>query len=119
AKASPPSARCFSGRVSGTWCNMLSRYDGTQLRKVTRLRSMSCQNWDGDSRTSSLITTAVPPPINGSNICSMEASNDDEITDADRKSLPTSKSLASATILLARLACSTTTAFGLPVEPEV
>ena len=65
------------------------------------------------------ITTAAPPPVNGNSVCSIEASNEAEMNSADRKSLPTSKVVRSARILFARLPCSTTTPFGVPVEPEV
>ena len=74
---------------------------------------------DGVSRTSSLMTTTAPPATSGSNACSIEASNEQEMNSAARKPAFTSKSFAIAEILLARLACVTTTPFGVPVEPEV
>src|SRR5689334_9171915 len=93
--------------------------DGTQLMNVVLLAMTCCQNLDGDWRTSSLMTTAAPPPTNGSSVCSIDASNDDEIRSADRKSGSTANCCRSPSILFARLACSTTTAFGAPVEPDV
>src|SRR3954449_10008793 len=96
-----------------------SRNDGTQLMNVVLRAMICCQNRGGDSRTSSLITTAAPPAMNGSSVCSIEASNEDEIRSADRKFWSTPNCLPSPSILLARLACSTTTPLGAPVEPEV
>src|SRR5712692_121630 len=93
--------------------------DGTQLTKLTPCRMTSCQNREGDCRASSLITIAAPPPMRGSSVCSSEASKLDEINRADRKLGPTLKSRPKVRSLLARLACSTTTPFGVPVEPEV
>ncbi len=69
-------------------------------------------------RTASLITTAAPPPIQGSNACSIEGSNAEEIKSAERKRTSTSKSRPSASSLLVRLACATTTAFGDPLSPR-
>src|SRR5262245_54835779 len=96
-----------------------SKNEGTQLTNVTLLLVISCQNRDDDSRTSSLITTAAPPPTNGSSVCSSDASNEDEMSSADRSFSFAPNCSPSALILFARLVCSTTTAFGIPVEPEV
>src|SRR5262249_35378109 len=60
-----------------------------------------------------------PAPMSGSSACSIEASKAQEMTSADRKLLPTLKSRPNVRILLARLACSTATPLGVPVEPEV
>src|SRR5262245_45845192 len=96
-----------------------SKNDGTQLTNVTLLSITSCQNRDGDSLASSRITTAAPPPTKGSSVCSSDASNEHEMSSADRNSSFAPNCSPSASILFARLACSTTTAFGIPVEPDV
>ena len=90
---------------------------GGELMNVTPSRFICCQNWTGDTRTASLTTTGAPPPIKGSSACSIEGSNTDEIRSAARKRASTLKSRLRASILLDKLACSTTTALALPWSP--
>src|ERR1700680_2333831 len=96
-----------------------SKYEGTQLMKVTSLRMTSSQNCEGASRFVSLIMTVAPPPSSGSIACSMDASNAQEMKNADRKSVPTLNRCPSEKTLFAKLACATATPFGCPDEPDV
>jgi len=67
----------------------------------------------------SSITTMDAPCTNGSVACSIEGSNAHELRSAIRKPGAAPNSCPSVMTLLARLACSTTTPLGVPVEPEV
>jgi non-ribosomal peptide synthetase component F len=74
---------------------------------------------DADAAAIARLPATAPPPMNGSSVCSIEASNDADMKSAERKLSSTPNSRASVVILLARLACSTTTALGRPVDPDV
>src|ERR1700682_4025594 len=97
----------------------VSKYEGTQLMKVTSFRITSSQNSEAASRFVSLIMTVPPPPSSGSIACSMDAWNAQEMKNADRKSVPTLNRCLSEKILFAKLACATATPFGSPEDPEV
>src|SRR5580704_16884948 len=98
---------------------MLVRNDGTQLMRFTLFRTTYSQNWAGDSQIASLTTTIVAPWIRGSVICSIDGSKAIELSSAIRQSRAIRKYGPNVETLLARLVCSTTTPFGVPVEPEV
>ena len=96
-----------------------ARNDGVQVRRLTLVRASASQNWRGDSRTGSPMTTMAPPCASGSIACSIDGSNPAELSSATRRPDPAPNSSPRVRILLARLACVTTTPFGVPVEPEV
>src|SRR5262249_60349586 len=107
-----------SAKPVGASSIIVCKYAGTQLRNVTRCRVTSCQNRGGVSRVSLLRTTTAPPPTSGIIICSMDASNDDEMKQAARNRLVTFNFSLSSKALLASDPCAITTPFGVPVERD-
>src|SRR6476619_7595581 len=98
---------------------IVPRNEGVQLMNVTRSPAIRFQNNPDEARIASLNGEIAPPPIKGNSVCSIDASKEQEMRAAERKLASTWNSAPSAVILLARLACETTTPFGVPVDPEV
>ena len=108
--------RIFGRIVAST--RFEKRRHATDERHADRARA-AARIATGDSRTASLTTTAAPPPIKGSNACSIDGSNAEEIRSAARKRSSTSKSRPSAEHLVGQAGVFDDDGLRRPVEPEV